>query len=55
MSLHNVISQTQAQTRSFTCVFSSEKGLEDFVFDGVWDAWAVVGYFYSYLLLAISC
>ena len=39
---HNVISQTEPQTRALPSRLGGEKGLEDFVFDGFGDAVAVV-------------
>jgi hypothetical protein len=42
MRLHNIIAQAQSQARSLTRRLCGEKRLEDFVFDGVGDAGAIV-------------
>ena len=53
MCLYNIITQTQSQSRSLSCWFGSEKWLEDFVFDRIRNAGAVVGdddlYFIGYV------
>ncbi len=49
MSLYNIITQTQTQSRSLSGGFGGEKGLKDFFFDGFGDTIAVVFYFENYL------
>lgn len=43
MRLDNVVAQRKAQASALACWLGRKKGLEDFVFDGVGDAGAVVG------------
>ena len=39
---HNIMRQTQPQTRPLPGRFGGEEGLEDFIADGFWNAIAVV-------------